>query len=90
MPSHLGPDLGGDGTDKKPADVVAVEWYMANKDNPEAMAAWEKVHTLKDKSLQSIQTTLIAANPMMKPAEARKIAEEIVGQMPIASFPSLE
>lgn len=53
----------GDGTDKAPAEVKAVQWYLENKDNPAAMEAWDKVHQTKSKNVVSIASDLITRDP---------------------------
>ena len=53
----------GDGTDKAPAEVKAVQWYIENKDDPVAMEAWDKVHQTKSKNVVSIASDLITRDP---------------------------
>ena len=53
----------GDGTDKDPAEVKAVQWYIENKDDPVAMEAWDKVHQTKSKNVVSIASDLITRDP---------------------------
>ena len=53
----------GDGTDKAPAEVKAVQWYIENKDDPVAMEAWDKVHQTKSKNVVSIASDLLIRDP---------------------------
>lgn len=47
-----------------PAEVATAEWLQANAGNPAAMAAWEKMRTLKNKSRE--ETIMDTAAAIMK------------------------
>lgn len=59
----------GGGTGKEPSEVATAKWIMANKDNPEAMAAFEQVKTLRTKNVDDAIADLAgkySSNPAIK------------------------
>ena len=55
--------LAKDTQDKTPAEVVATKWMIANKDDPVAMEAWDRVHSTKSKDVVNIAADLMARDP---------------------------
>ena len=64
--------------DKKPAEIVATEWLIAHKDDPEALKVWEKVHTVKDKSVVTLAADMVAKNPMLDVKKAYAQAADLI------------
>lgn len=66
---------GAGATEKVPAEVAATKWYMDNRDDPAAMAAWDKVHESKSKNVVSIAADLMAKDLNIGTSKAMPVDE---------------
>ena len=62
------------GTQKKPAEQMMAEWIMAHKDDPVAMAALDRTHSLKGGEKEWTQA-LMSRDPVMMTGDTQKIME---------------
>ncbi len=63
---------------KPPSEVASTQWLIANKDDPVAMAMWDKVHQSKTKGLEGIAADFMAKDSMLSAAEAVSKARELI------------